>query len=421
MTKTQLREIISNGESSSVEFKRDVVETRSLAQELVALTNFKGGVVLLGVDDDGSISGITRADIEEWVMNVCRDKIRPGLIPHFEVIREVEPGKDIAVVQVDEGWAVHYVWHNNHPYYYIRVGTQSREASIEELQRLIQQRGTFRPELRPVSGSGLVDLDIRRLRDYFSRVRQQEIPQNDDGWTSLLINTDILCTHQDAPVATVGGLLLFGKTPNRFLPQAGIDAVAYPGNEKDYAAKDRVSLRGPMVPLIGVEAGKDVMVDNGLVEQAMYFINRNIRVSATLHGAQRSEKREYPEDVLREAIVNALVHRDYMLSATNIEISLYSNRLEIISPGRLPNGITTERMRMGCRAARNQLIKDTMSDYGYLEHMGLGIPRKIIKGMREHNDTEPDLIEDHDGETFTVKLWSERMPPGRSVGVSGAA
>ena len=76
--------------------------------------------------------------------------------------------------------------------------------------------------------------------------------------------------------------------------------------------------------------------------------------------------------------MNALVHRDYLLSGTDIELSVYSDRLEIISPGRLPNGITTERMRTGCRAARNQLLKDTMRDYGYLEHMGMGVPRKIL-------------------------------------------
>ena len=115
---------------------------------------------------------------------------------------------------------------------------------------------------------------------------------------------------------------------------------------------------------------------------------------------------DYPEEVIREAIVNAVVHRDYLLSGTDIELSIYTDRLEIISPGKLHNGITTERMRVGCRTARNQLLKDIMRDYGYLEHMGMGIPRKIIKGMREHNGTEPDLIED--GERFTLRLWKEK-------------
>ena len=78
----------------------------------------------------------------------------------------------------------------------------------------------------------------------------------------------------------------------------------------------------------------------------------------------------------------------------------------VVSPGRLPNGVTPARMRVGCRSTRNELLKDVMRDYGYLEHMGMGIPRKIIRGMREHNDTEPDLIADD--EQFTVRLWKER-------------
>ena len=80
--------------------------------------------------------------------------------------------------------------------------------------------------------------------------------------------------------------------------------------------------------------------------------------------------------------------------------------MEVISPGRLPNGITPERMRVGCRSARNELLKDVMRDYGYLEHMGMGVPRKIVRGMKEHNDTEPDLVEE--GERFTVRLWKDR-------------
>lgn len=149
------------------------------------------------------------------------------------------------------------------------------------------------------------------------------------------------------------------------------------------------------------------LVEPGLAEQAAYFVKRNTGITADLkEGTIRVERPTYPDEVIREAIVNALVHRDYLLSATDIELSIYADRLEIISPGRLPNGITPERMRVGCRAARNQLLKDVMRDYGYMEHMGMGIPRKIIKGMREHNGTEPDLIED--GERFIIRLWKEK-------------
>ena len=276
-THTELLEIINNGENSGVEFKRDVLQNHDLAKELVAFSNFSGGMVLLGVDDDGTIIGLTRADLEEWVMTTCRDKIRPAIIPFFEIVRDVEVGENVAIVSVTRGYDVHSLWHNNSNKYYIRVGTQSREATPEELARLFQQRGSIRVELRPVSGATLADLDRRRLRDYFGRIRQQDVPSDDDdaGWRTLLINTEIMIEEG----VTVGGLLLFGKTPSRFLPHSGIDAAAFPGVEKDYAARERAGLRGPMTPLLGSDGA---VVENGLVEQALEFVRRNTPVTATL-------------------------------------------------------------------------------------------------------------------------------------------
>lgn len=458
MTKTELIELIRNGENSGVEFKRDTIDNRALAKELVAFANLQGGCVLLGVEDDRAVTGLTRVDVpdpadegaprsykklEQWVMQACRDKIRPEMIPYFEVIRDVELGVDIAVVQVERGWGVHHVWHDQHRTYYIRVGSLSREASFEELERLSQQRGAFRLEIRPVSGSSIKDLDRRRLRDYFERIRSQQVPPDrppaewkerveaeakladksrwreiaesrerqwyqdiETEWESLLINTEFLDDSERHPV-TVAGLLLFGKNPNRYLPQAGIDAAAYASREKEYAARERSSLRGTMVAL---RAADGSMVESGLVEQAVEFVRRNTGLTAHLQeGAMRQEQWAYPEEAVREAIVNALVHRDYLLSGTDIELGIYEDRLEVISPGHLPNGITPERMRTGCRSARNQLIKDVMRDYSYMEHMGMGVPRKIIRGMLDHNGTEPEFIED--GERFLVRLWKEPRKP----------
>jgi ATP-dependent DNA helicase RecG len=398
-THTELLEIIADGENSGVEFKRDVLENHALAKELVAFSNLSGGKVLLGVEDDGRISGVTRSDLEEWVMTTCRDKIRPSIIPFFEVVREIELGKDVAIVSVTRGYDVHSLWHNNRNTYYIRVGTQSREPSPEELGRLFQQRGSFRAELRPVSGATLADFDRRRLRDYLGHVRQQAVPPDGDdaAWQILLINTEIMTEEG----VSVGGMLLFGTTPNRFLAYAGIDAAAFPGTEKDYAARERTTLRGSMTPLLDAN---NAVVENGLVEQALEFVRRNTPVTAVLENARRIERPTYPPEVLREAVVNALIHRDYLLTSTDIELAVYSDRLEIISPGRLPNGITPERMRTGCRAARNQLLKDVMRDYRYLEHMGMGVPRKIVIGMMAHNGSVPDLIEEP--ERFILRLFA---------------
>lgn len=216
-TRTELLELIRNGENSGVEFKRDTVDARGLAREIVALTNLAGGRILLGVDDDGSIVGITRPDLETWVMQACRDKVRPEVIPFFEIVRDVTPGHHVAIVEVARA-------------------------------RLLQHRGSLRAELQPVSGTGTVSLDERRLMDYFQRVRQQTLPADKVARERLLVNTEFIT---EAGPATVAGILLFCTELTRYLPQAGISAAAYLGTEKDYATVERAHLRGPLTALQG--------------------------------------------------------------------------------------------------------------------------------------------------------------------------
>ena len=421
MTKTELREMVANGEHSGVEFEPDGIDDRSLVEDLVAFANSYGGCVLLGVDAHGRVRGLGRGDgtlptgerngpprsyrhIEGRVRRACRERIRPTLVPRFEVVRDAEPGRDVAVIRIDPSWGVHHVRHNGRRTCYVRAGSKSREASRDEVGTLLQRQAAIRLERCPVPGTSLEDLDRRRLGDYFGRVREQEAPagaSQEAGWTELLANTWFL--HEDDPhPATVAGLLLFGSDSSRFLPQAKIDAAAYSGSEKHYDARERRTLRGPIVPLFGV--GGDLL-EPGLVEQAIEFVRRNIETVRLKDGVRREERWDFPREAVREAIVNAVVHRDYLLSGTDIELGIYSDRLEVVSPGRLPNGMTPDRMRAGRRSARNELLKDVMRDYGYLEHMGMGVPRKIVRGMREHNGTEPDLVED--GERFTVRLWKE--------------
>ena len=161
-------------------------------------------------------------------------------------------------------------------------------------------------------------------------------------------------------------------------------------------------MKGPLVPLGNPDG---LMVEPGIVDRAWDFVRRNTTPSAYLEGARRVDRWEYPEEVVREAVVNALVHRDYSVAGTDIMLSIYSNRFEILSPGRLPNTVTTEGMRVGMRYARNQTLVNVMRDYGYVDARGMGVRSKIIPGMRAHNGTEPDLIEEE--HRFTVRLWKE--------------
>ena len=405
MNKAELIELILNGENSGVEFKRDDVANERVAQELVALLNLEGGTVLLGVEDDGSITGTTRENLEEWVAELCRVIINPPIIPFLSWVKNAEPGRDVLAIRVPVGPDKPYARvHNNRLTYFIRVGSTSREASRDELQRMFQASGNLHYGVKPVPGNGFDDLDRRRLCDYLTRVLGGEAPAEDDSetWQTLLHNIDLMAMSAGLPVATINGVLLFGKTPNRFLPQSGIRAVCFTGIEPDYATRADEDLRGPMVPL---RASDGDITELGLVEKAWDFVRRNTTPTARLESARRIQSWEYPEHVIREAVVNALVHRDYSIAGTDIMLSIFSNRLEITSPGRLPNTITTDGMKAGARHSRNQTLVNIMRDYGYADARGMGVRDKIIPGMLAHNGTEPDLIEDEN--RFTVRLWKE--------------
>lgn len=409
MTKTELLELLKNGEYSGVEFKRDDVQNHDLAKELVAFLNLEGGVVLLGIEDDGTVSGTSRPDLEEWVAELCRVKVEPPIVPYLSWVRSVQGSRDVLVVRVAQGPDKPYArMHNNRRTYFIRVGSTSQEASREELERMFQASGRIQYGLKPVPGALLEDLDRRRLRDYFGRLLGGSAPEDAaiQEWERLLRNLDLMTMSAGQTMPTVDGMLLFGRTPKRFLPQSGIRGICYPGRTPGYATWADQDLKGPLVPLCTADGS---ITESGLVEQALDFIHRYTEPTAHIEGGRRVDRPAYPATVLRETIVNALVHRDYSVAGSDILLALYSDRVEIQSPGRLPNTVTLEGMKAGMRYARNQTLVNTMRDYRYVDFRGMGVRQKIIPGMLEHNGTEPDFVVEEN--RFTVRLWRE---PGRS-------
>ncbi|HEV7668180.1 MAG TPA: ATP-binding protein [Thermoanaerobaculia bacterium] len=406
MKREDVLDLIRNGEDSGVEFKRDDVTNYDLAKEIVSFLNVAGGVVLLGVEDDGTISGTTKDRLDEWVAELARRKIEPPVIPFLSWAKDVEPGKHVLAARVPVGPDKPYARvHDNRRTYFVRVGSTCREASREELERMFQASGRLQYGLKPVPGASLADLDLRRLRDYLVRILAGSAPEDDDqdGWERLLTSLDLMTPAAGVNTPAIDGVLLFGKNPKRFLPQSGIRALSYPGTTPDYATRADQDLKGPLVPL-GAADGS--LVEIGLVEQALDFVRRNTEPRAFLDGGRRIDRTEYPEAVIREAVVNALVHRDYSLSGSDITLAIFSDRLEILSPGRLPNTVTVEGMKAGLRYARNQNLVNILRDYRYVDFRGMGVREKIIPGMREHNGTEPELLAEDS--RFIVRLWKER-------------
>lgn len=195
MNRTELTEILAQGENSGVEFKRDDAHPDNLAKEIAALANLEGGYVVLGVEDDGTVSGLTREmkEAEEGVINICSHNLQPSLIPYIEFISWPDE-KKVAVITIpaDSPDKPYKARRGGYWVTYVRVGSRSREASREEEQRLYQAAGVMRYDIKPVPGSSLKDFDLRRLSNYFADIRSQECPPLDDeaGWQQLLITLE---------------------------------------------------------------------------------------------------------------------------------------------------------------------------------------------------------------------------------------
>jgi len=395
--KTELLEIIANGENSGVEFKRDDIRPEKLAKEIVAMANFQGGRVILGVEDDGAISGLQRENVEEWVMNVMRDKIHPLVLPFYEKIK-IDDNVFVAIITFPQGVSKPYVLRDRgEEKIYIRVGTTSQLATREQQMRLFEVGGMLHTEVLPVARTNSGCLDKARLENYLSEIMHDpEIPGTDDEWESRLAGLGFLTEANG--LCTVAGLLLFGKNPRQFLKQAGLRVFAFDGVDKEYMAKLDLIIDAPLVGRWDTtEAGRQ-LVDDGLIEK---FIGQ-IKPFISQESGEIDEnfRRElewlYPLDAVREVLVNALAHRDWT-RFVDIEVGIYSDRMEVISPGALQNSMTIEKMILGQRSPRNPIIMEVLRDYGYVDSRGMGVRTKVIPLMKSINQTEPifEVTEDY--------------------------
>jgi len=404
MLKTELLEIIANGENSGIEFKRDDIRPEQLAKEIVALANFQGGRVLLGVEDDGSISGLTRNNTQEWVLNVFRDKVSPQIIPFYEEL-QIDDNR-VAVISIASGVSKPYVLkHNNREDTYIRMGDRSELASREQQLRLFESGGLLHVEVLPVGGSSFHDLDIERLTYYLAEIiNDPDVPESDgddhSDWETRLLGLGLMAKDSlDNNVCSVAGLICFGSHPRRYLRQAGLRVMVFEGNDKQYQAELDEVLDAPLVARWRLTEDSQKEIDQeGVIERFSSIIRPFISEEATEidEGMRRERRWDYPWEAIREAVINSLAHRDWT-RAVDIEISCYSNRIEIISPGKLPNSMTIEKMIAGQRSPRNPLIMEILRDYGYVDARGMGVRTKIIPLMKSFNDTEPsfELTDDY--------------------------
>lgn len=410
MLKSELLEIIANGENSGVEFKRDNIRPEQLAKEIVALANFRGGMVILGVEDDGTVSGIQRDRLEAWVMNVIQDKIHPMLLPFYEEIRVTED-KSVAVISFPQGISKPYVVkESGGEKIYIRVGSTSRQASREQQMRLFELGGMLHTEMMPVPRADRSSLDEVRLLNYYRDIiKDPEIPQTESEWEKRLLGSGFLVEVNGKIYCSIAGLVLFGKYPRQYLKQSGIRVFAFASQDKEYQALLDEVLDGPLVGRWDIAGAVKRVLDGGIIEQFVKTVSPFIsQEAANIDMNFRREKTWfYPVDAVRELIVNALAHRDWTRSV-DIEVGIYSDRLEVISPGKMQNSMTIEKMIAGQRSPRNIIIMEVLRDYGYVDTRGMGVRTKVIPLMRQFNHSDP--VFEHTEDFLKTTLYQRQLP-----------
>lgn len=356
----KVKALIEQGENQFIEFKEQKVHPDSIAKEMAAFANTQGGTILIGISDQAGICGVDDSkNWEEWVANISRHNIIPAIQADCLIV-EID-GNKIVVIDIPKGSDKPYQTNKN--LYHIRIGSTSRVASQAELMRMFQHAGMFHYDLTGVENTSLKHLNMTAVSSYFQRY---EIDIDDEkDVTSLLINTDVLTDKKNV---TVAGLLLFGTYPQKFLKNSSISYAHFAGTRLNDELIDRQVIEGTLA---------------FQVDTALSVVKHNIMEASKIEKAKRVVKTtRYPDKVFRELLVNACVHRNYAIHGSRIRILQFDDRIEFISPGRLPNTVTIEKLKNGVSYAVNPVIVKFMENLRYIDKLGRGIPMVCHEARR---------------------------------------
>ena len=354
-------------ELKNIEFSNGLISSphrNSMSDELAAMANTKGGVFFIGIDDKTrKVAGIPidKLDVvEEWVRNIANDLINP---PLDCVIRKMsiadESGEDKNIVKIDVPKSIFV--HKSANGYFTRIGSSKREMSPEILARLFQQRSQNRQicfDEQIVMNSKLSDMD----KKLWERFRTNLSPIDDSEFLTKLKLADFDENGEIRP--TISGILLCCDSPEKFIPNAFIQAVCYLGDTSNSEQLDMQDITGPL----------DLQI-----KDACKFVKRNMRVAAIKNPA-RTEFPQYSLNAVFEALVNAVAHRDYSIYGSKIRLRIFSDRLEIYSPGAIPNTMTLESLPLR-QYSRNELISSLLARTP-MNFDTIGTYRKFIMDKR---------------------------------------
>jgi len=366
MNLCEFKERIVRWENIHTDFKERFDSNRELAKDLVCFANTDGGQLIFGVAKDRKIVGVYDPD---WLFCKVDDIASQHCEPPVTAVQESLNinGKKVVIVNIPKG--------DQRPYrtisglYYVRTTSGCRQASREELLRLFQATESLYYDETHLPRLTLSDIDLGAFEDFL-----EETGQGDLGVEPLRLLRNWRLVSRDHP--TIAGIILFGRKPQRHLPFAQINVARIPGTDISIEPSDMKEITGRLLDII---------------DQVQRFLRLHLPAPHEIKGFSPEVKHELPEEALREAVVNAVAHRDYTVRGP-IRLFILDDRIEIHSPGKAPNTVDEEAMRAGVHVVRNPHIYARLSDAGLVTRAGSGI-RRMIRLIREAtgNDIGIDL------------------------------
>lgn len=341
-------------ESKTLEFKRDASSLDSILKAVIAFANTAGGIILIGVEDDGKIVGLDNpSKDQEKIVNSIANRVKPLLSPDFSII-SVE-NKQILVIQVDYTPAPYHLADKGEADgVYIRLGNTNRTVSVEAVSEM--KRAAHHPffDKMPCDNTSEADLDM----DLIYRIFAKHHTQID---TSKLLSIGVLAQKGKRVVVTNGGIILFGKPEirERFFPFAEVKCARFAGTTRAEFI-DRLEIEGSILSAI---------------EEVPKFIRRNTKMAGKFGAMRRQDIPEYPVDGIREALINALVHANYEITGTRFFVAIYDDKLEIQNPGIMPPGMSIDQFKAGVSRLRNPVLARVFRELEFIEEWGSGYKR----------------------------------------------
>jgi ATP-dependent DNA helicase RecG len=386
METAELLETIARGEDTRHQFKADATNATSLASEIAAFANGSGGQIFIGVDNEGTVQALDAPSVgrlNQLIANAACNGVRPPVNP----VTENVPVADgvVIVVTIPEGLSKPYT--DNAGAIWVKSGSDKRRVTArEEMQRMFQSSQLIHGDDIPVTGTSMADIDLEVFRHFFRSRFQQDLDEQDLSLSQVLSNMRLLTEDR----LTVTGVLVFAKEATTLLPAFIVKAVSYPGTDIHVSN---------YVESADIAGRIDTQFDG-----AMSFILRHLRrEQGRGQGVNSLGELEIPRIAVEELIANALIHRDYFVSAP-IRIFVFDDRIEIISPGHLPNNLTVANIRSGTSNMRNPVLSSLATHV--LPYRGLGTG--ILRALREYPAIE--FEDDRERNEFRVTIRRRAAP-----------